>query len=119
MIGGKGCGDPQAWQNVQLPRRDLWRIRASSHVAFLPIQLLQTYCAPAFAHDTHEGLTAARPQHSAAAIAFLISRNQCAFVSQAGPWHRLPERAGALNSSTLADWLIDVALYNILTQRHA
>ena len=69
--------------------------------------------------DTHEGLTAARSQHSAAAIAFLISRNQCAFVSQAGPWHRLPERAGALNSSTLADWLIDVALYNILTQRRA
>ena len=54
--------------------------------------------------DTHEGLTAARSQHSAAAIAFLISRNQCAFVSQAGPWHRLPERVGAqfVYSSRLA-----------------
>ena len=68
--------------------------------------------------DTYEGLTAARSQHSAAAIAFLISGNQCAFVSQAGPWHRLPERVGA-QFVTLADWLIDVALYNILTQRHA
>ena len=84
----------------------------------LPIQLLHI-ARQLVRADTHEGLTAARPQHSAAAIAFLISRNQCAFVSQAGPWHRLPERAGALNSSTLADWLIDVALYNILTQRHA
>ena len=69
----------------------------------LPIQLLQI-ARQLVRADTHEGLTAARPQHSAAAIAFLISRNQCAFVSQAGPWHRLPERVGAqfVYSSRLA-----------------